>query len=192
MFLALLSTFNSYITPAIYFFVLYATINQLGFDKSNYIACVVCLVYTLVFLAGVAGALTGRQWSKNAHIISVVLSIFTFILLLLVIFNILNIVLKLFNHDKISLTGYIIIYLSIINIFCFLLILLVHLCTHPRHVWSLIVDTPSYLAYTGAYSQTMVIHAFCNVDDVSWGTKGSAGTGVSKYQTNKVFFVSTW
>jgi cellulose synthase/poly-beta-1,6-N-acetylglucosamine synthase-like glycosyltransferase len=26
--------------------------------------------------------------------------------------------------------------------------------------------------YTGAYAQTMVIHRFCNIDDVSWGTKG--------------------
>jgi cellulose synthase/poly-beta-1,6-N-acetylglucosamine synthase-like glycosyltransferase len=40
----------------------------------------------------------------------------------------------------------------------------------------------SYTAYTGAYAQTMVIHAFCNVDDVSWGTKGSAGSGVNKFQ----------
>jgi chitin synthase len=57
---------------------------------------------------------------------------------------------------------------------------------------SIIFDTPSYLSYTGAYSQTMVIHAFCNVDDVSWGTKGSSSSGVNKYQTSKVFFVSTW
>lgn len=38
----------------------------------------------------------------------------------------------------------------------------------------------------------MVSHAFCNVDDVSWGTKGSSGSGVNKYQTDKVYFVSTW
>lgn len=48
------------------------------------------------------------------------------------------------------------------------------------------------MAYTGAYSQTMVIHAFCNVDDVSWGTKGSSGAGISKYQKDKVFFVTSW
>ena len=38
----------------------------------------------------------------------------------------------------------------------------------------------------------MVIHAFCNVDDVSWGTKGSSSSGVSKFLTDKVYFVSTW
>jgi len=48
------------------------------------------------------------------------------------------------------------------------------------------------MAYTGAYSQTMVIHSFCNVDDVSWGTKGSVGSGVKKYEVDKVFFVSSW
>jgi len=31
MFIALLSMFNTYITPSLYFFVLYATIYQLGF-----------------------------------------------------------------------------------------------------------------------------------------------------------------
>ena len=50
----------------------------------------------------------------------------------------------------------------------------------------------SYIFYTGAYSQTMVIHGFCNVDDVSWGTKGSSAGGVKKYETDKVYFVSTW
>ena len=40
---------------------------------------------------------------------------------------------------------------------------------------------------------TMVIHGFCNVDDVSWGTKGVSGQGgVNKYEGNKVFFVSSW
>lgn len=60
MLLALLSTLNSYITPSIYFFVLYATIFQLGFPKADIVAGIVCLIYTIVFLAAVAGALTGR------------------------------------------------------------------------------------------------------------------------------------
>jgi cellulose synthase/poly-beta-1,6-N-acetylglucosamine synthase-like glycosyltransferase len=142
-------------------------------------------------MAAVAGALTGRQWSINAHIVSVALSFFTFLMFGLVIFNLIMIVEKYF-YGKLTTTGYIIVFLSLINIGCFVLILFVHLCTHPKKVWSIIINTPSYLAYTGAYSQTMVIHAFCNVDDVSWGTKGSASTGVNKYQTSKVFFVSSW
>ncbi len=48
------------------------------------------------------------------------------------------------------------------------------------------------MGYTGAYSQTMVIHAFCNVDDVSWGTKGTQASGGKKYESDKVFFVGSW
>lgn len=54
------------------------------------------------------------------------------------------------------------------------LLFLSHIPTHGRFVWSLVVDSLSYLTYQGAYSQTMVAHSFCNVDDVSWGTKGSS------------------
>jgi hypothetical protein len=39
----------------------------------------------------------------------------------------------------------------------------------------------------------MVIYGMCNVDDVSWGTKGATGSGgQSKFFENKVFFVSSW
>lgn len=79
-----------------------------------------------------------------------------------------------------------------INAVCFLIIILMHLPTHAKFVCKILLDTPSYIAYTGAYSQTMVIHAFCNVDDVSWGTKGSSGSGGKKYEVDKVFFVGSW
>ena len=49
------------------------------------------------------------------------------------------------------------------------------------------------MSFQGAYSQTMVIYGMCNVDDVSWGTKGATGSGgQSKFYNNKVFFVSSW
>jgi chitin synthase len=67
-----------------------------------------------------------------------------------------------------------------------------HIPTHLSFVCKIILNTPSYIAYTGAYSQTMVIHAFCNVDDVSWGTKGSSGSGGKKYEVDKVMFVGSW
>ena len=35
----------------------------------------------------------------------------------------------------------------------------------------------SYLYYQGAYMHTLVIYSFCNIDDVSWGTKGIAAAG---------------
>ena len=66
-----------------------------------------------------------------------------------------------------------IIVLSIINVVSFIIIVLMHLCTHPKFVCKLLLDQMSYIMFTGAYSQTMVIHGFCNIDDVSWGTKGA-------------------
>ena len=70
-----------------------------------------------------------------------------------------------------------------ITVICQGTVFLMHLPTHPRFLLKLFLDIPSYLAYQGAYSQTMVAHSFCNVDDVSWGTKGSTGAhgGGKKY-----------
>lgn len=82
--------------------------------------------------------------------------------------------------------------MSVINIVLFLIVVLMHIPTHGKFVLKLLLDTPSYMGYTGAYSQTMVIHAFCNVDDVSWGTKGSHASGGKKYEADKVFFVGSW
>ena len=95
MWIAMLSTINSYIAPSIYFFVLYVTIYQIGFKKSDIVAAVACLLYLIVFLSAVAGALTGRQWSKHAKNISVVLNVFTILLLGLVTYNIFYIYLRL-------------------------------------------------------------------------------------------------
>lgn len=41
----------------------------------------------MIFFSGIAGALTGNQWTKSAYIISGVFTIFNFILFLLVIYN---------------------------------------------------------------------------------------------------------
>lgn len=193
MLIALISTFNSYITPSLFFFVLYSTIYQLGFKGSDIVAAVICLIYSLLFFSAVAGALTGKQWLKKSHIISHLLSIFTFGLFGLVIYNVLMIYLKVKdNFNALNSITMLVLVLLIINISCSIILLLSHLPTHCSQVLSIVQNFISYTYYTGAYSQTMVIHSFCNVDDVSWGTKGSGGAGVSRYLTGKVFFVSTW
>jgi chitin synthase len=64
--------------------------------------------------------------------------------------------------------------IAAIHIIIYVLLLVLHLFTHPQYVWRLIANQLSYISYQGAYMMTMVIHAFCNIDDVSWGTKGSA------------------
>lgn len=112
----------------------------------------------------------------------------------LIVYNIIAIYLKIDTNtlDFTNPTVMIILVLTCVNIGLFLLLLIVHIPTHCKFVCKLILDQTSYMAYTGAYAQTMVIHSFCNVDDVSWGTKGSTGSGVKKYEVDKVFFVSSW
>lgn len=48
------------------------------------------------------------------------------------------------------------------------------------------------MCYQGAYSHVMLIYAFCNVDNVSWGTKGNSGSRISNYLIEKVSFVADW
>lgn len=47
--------------------------------------------------------------------------------------------------------------------------------------------------YSATYTHTLVIYAFCNIDDFSWGTKGSSdsdsGTNFADYKNN---FVALW
>lgn len=38
----------------------------------------------------------------------------------------------------------------------------------------------------------MLIYAFCNVDNVSWGTKGNKGQRVQRYLIEKLGFVANW
>jgi cellulose synthase/poly-beta-1,6-N-acetylglucosamine synthase-like glycosyltransferase len=134
MLIAMISTINSYITPSIYFFVLYATIYQLGFKHSEIAAAVVCLIYLIVFLSAVAGALTGRQWSKHAQNISAVLSIFTFLLLGLVAYNIVFIYIRALSgtFDTTNTTLMIILVLTGLNLGCYFIIMIVHICSHPK------------------------------------------------------------
>ena len=38
----------------------------------------------------------------------------------------------------------------------------------------------------------MLIYAFCNVDNVSWGTKGNNGKRIQGYLIEKVSFIADW
>lgn len=80
----------------------------------------------------------------------------------------------------------------IVNLGGYFLIVVMHVFSHKGLVWRLLCDTFSYWYYQGAYAQTLVAHAFCNVDDVSWGTKGATSAHGQGYQINKVFFVAGW
>ena len=58
-------------------------------------AKIVTLLYVFIFLGGVAGALTGKQWAERAGLLSATFSIFTFMLVFLVIYNILFVYLQI-------------------------------------------------------------------------------------------------
>lgn len=79
-----------------------------------------------------------------------------------------------------------------INLGLYIILLLLHLPTHCGEVFRLITATISYISYQGAYMNSMVIYAFCNIDDVSWGTKGANKSGTKKYEVQKIRFVATW
>lgn len=87
MIIALFSFLFSYIAPSIYFFVLYATIYQLGFPGSIWVAKFVAMLYVFTFFTAVGGSLRGRKWSKHAYIVSILFSFFNVIILLAVIYN---------------------------------------------------------------------------------------------------------
>ena len=71
--------------------------------------------------------------------------------------------------------------ITCINVFAYIVIAIIHLPTHCEFVFKLLFDVMSYLAYQGAYSHVMLIYAFSNVDNVSWGTKGNKGQRVFRY-----------
>ncbi len=197
MLLSLLSFATSYATPAIYFYILFATIYQIDPNNTFILIAskVVPIIYVMTYLCAVAGGLTGAVWAKNAQIVSNILSFFTFGMWGLVTYNIIFVYLG-FTTTGIDFTSFSqvsILVMTVINLLIYYVVVFMHMPTHCGFVWRLIKDQISYLAFQGAYAQTMVAHAFCNVDDVSWGTKGStAQHGGKKYETQKVFFVSTW
>ena len=138
----------------------------------------------VTFASAVAGGLIGKTWCEKAHAVSYIFTMFTFLLLGLVIFNLVFTYFRLLTGE-VKFDNYTMIVLIItiaITIICQAIIILMHIPTHPVFFCRLFFDLPSYLVYQGAYSQTMVAHSFCNVDDVSWGTKGSTGShGGKKY-----------
>lgn len=195
MIFAGLSFINSYFTPSLYFFVLYITIYQI--DNTSEIcanlAVIISAIYCFVILAAVGGSLVGKKWENHAHIVSGILSFFTFSMFGLVIYNIVGVYLDLTDLKFENFRQGATIIMILINVGSTFLIILVHIFTHPRFVFKLMWDSISYMAFQGAYSQTMVIYGMCNVDDVSWGTKGATGSGgQSRFFENKVFFVSSW
>ena len=68
MVLALLSFLTSYLTPCIFFYILYSTIIQIDVSSLlvTIVAKVVALAYVIMYLIAIAGGLSGSLWAKYA------------------------------------------------------------------------------------------------------------------------------
>ena len=197
MVIALFSFAISYITPSLYFFGLFTTIYQINPDSLivDILSKVIPILYLMTYLVAVAGGLMGSIWTKDAQVITQILAVFTYALFGLTMYNVVFVYLALGSEgiDFSSFDQVSVLVLTVINLLLYSFIVFMHMPTHCGFVWRLLKDQISFLTFQGAYGQTMVAHAFCNVDDVSWGTKGStASHGGKKYEIEKVSFVSTW
>lgn len=124
--------------------------------------------------------------------ISRIIAFFTYFLMLLIGEIIVRTILKFANSTDRTANQWIVFVLLVANAAAKLIVLLMHLPSHPREVWAYIWGWVSYLSYQGVYTHTMVIFSFCNVDDVSWGTKGATDSGEKKFAVKKMYFVSKW
>jgi hypothetical protein len=186
MLLAKMSFVNGYFTPAFFFFTLYTTVKQSASQVwVPYVANLTGLLYILTVVVCVGGSLMGVIWTKHAWKASLVFTFFTFLMLGLVIWNVVgvyigtaNLTLAKVATDFESMCVFV---MTCLNVGCYFLIVFIHLLTHPSFVCRMLIDAISYLVYQGAYSHVMVIYSFCNIDDVSWGTKGVKSVGQKKY-----------
>lgn len=115
----------------------------------------------------------------------------------LVIYNVLGVYLEINSITGLTdifgtAEGALVFVITCVNVASYILIALVHLPTHTKFVFKLLFDCISYMVFQGAYSHVMLIFAFCNVDNVSWGTKGNSGRRVQRYLIEKVSFIADW
>ena len=196
MFMALLSLFNTLISPGVQFYVIYSTILQIDTENNliSILARVVSGLFVLIYMTSVGGSLLGGGWVHHAQWISVMMAFFSYAIFGLALYNVFVVYLDIGGAgiDRNNFVQMSIFVVLCINVAAYFILLLLHLPTHPREVLKLLMDTVSYISYQGAYNNTMVIHAFCNIDDVSWGTKGASSSSQEKYQTQKIKFVANW
>ena len=62
------------------------------------------------------------------------------------------------------------------NVFIFSVLFIMN----PSLTLDMIRSLPAYVFYTSTYSLTLLIYAFCNIDDLSWGTKGATDDNIDK------------
>ncbi|KAL4466748.1 hypothetical protein ABPG74_010345 [Tetrahymena malaccensis] len=80
-----------------------------------------------------------------------------------------------------------------LNYGSFLVSLVIHFFFQPFIAWNILISFISYWIYSPIYNHILLIYAFCNIDDVTWGTKGlTDGKQNQKLKEEKIKFVGTW
>lgn len=106
MFLAKLSFINGYFTPAFFFFTLYTTVKQSASQVwVPYVANITGLLYILTVFVCVGGSLMGVIWTKHAWKASLIFTLFTFLMLGLVIWNVVGVYIGTANLSWKGLTN---------------------------------------------------------------------------------------
>jgi cellulose synthase/poly-beta-1,6-N-acetylglucosamine synthase-like glycosyltransferase len=80
-----------------------------------------------------------------------------------------------FREDKKNFEFYLSLVVTGLFLAFFMSPFVMGLFSHPLETLQTIASYPAYLFYRGIYSHILQTFAFCNVDDVSWGTKGLDG-----------------
>ena len=78
-----------------------------------------------------------------------------------------------------------------INILCYAIPVIIN---PKKSAIDILFSTKDYLFYAPAYVHTLLIYAFCNIDDLSWGTKGleAASSMNEKSLKYKASYVYKW
>ncbi|KAL4476141.1 hypothetical protein ABPG74_009874 [Tetrahymena malaccensis] len=80
-----------------------------------------------------------------------------------------------------------------LNYGSFFVSLFIHLLFQPFIAWNIFISFMSYWIYSPIYNHILLIFSFCNIDDVTWGTKGLTDSKQNEKQKNeKIRFVGNW
>ncbi|KAL4499716.1 hypothetical protein ABPG72_017256 [Tetrahymena utriculariae] len=80
-----------------------------------------------------------------------------------------------------------------LNYGSFFVSLIIHLLFQPFIFWNILTSFISYWIYSPIYNHILLIFSFCNIDDVTWGTKGLTDSKQNEKQKDKkIKFVGNW
>ncbi|KAL4468647.1 hypothetical protein ABPG74_005150 [Tetrahymena malaccensis] len=144
--------------------------------------------------------ITSQEYANDIFkILAAIMSIMSILIMLIVA---LAIAMNIFNsgfgiiNGFVKLDGWLRLYIIImvlINMGSFFGILIVHLFIQPKLVWYIFISYWSYIVYQPIYNFILIIFSFCNIDDVTWGTKGlSDSKEANSYYQEKVKFLVRW